>query len=206
MGGKGKGGRAGGTKGRRSGMESGQPVNVTMKVEKDLPHLGRRDVCAIGFAVFAEAAERNGMRIVHFSIQSNHVHLIVESKGTRALRLGMQGLTIRLAKRLNKHLCRRGKVFPDRYHVEPLKTPTQVRHALRYVLNNARKHAGSRKKFTARWVDPCSTASAFDGWRETPKCPGDSAPSMPSAGTWLLRVGWRRRARIPIDEIPGPRR
>ncbi len=191
---------------RRPGIQNRHPVHVTIKVAKDLPSLRRRDVRAICFAVFEEAAERNGMRIVHFSIQSNHVHLIVESKGTMALRLGMQGLTIRLAKRLNKHLGRRGQVFPDRYHVEPLKTPTQVRHALRYVLNNARKHAGRRQKFKAHWVDPCSTAGAFDGWKSTPRCPDDSAPRMPRAGTWLLRVGWRKRGRIPIDDIPGPRR
>ncbi len=144
------------------------------------------------------------MRIVHFSIQSNHIHLIVEAQGTAALSLGMQGLSVRLAKRLNKHLGRRGKLFPDRYHAEALKTPTQVRHALRYVLNNARKHA-VRRKFMQRWVDPCSTAGTFDGWTSTPRCPDDSAPAMPQAGTWLLRVGWRKRGRIPIDDTPGPR-
>jgi REP element-mobilizing transposase RayT len=183
-------------------------VHVTIKVAKDLPNLRRRDLRAVCFAVLEEAAERHGMRIVHFSIQSNHVHLIVECKGTTALQRGMKGLLVRLAKRLNKHLSRRGQVFPDRYHVEPLKTPTQVRHALRYVLNNARKHAGARKRIDAHWVDPCSTAHTFDGWKSTPKCPAncDRAPSMPRAGTWLLRVGWRKRGRIPIDDIPGPRR
>ncbi len=201
-----KGERAGVPHRRRPAIQNRHPVHVTIKVAKDLPNLRRRDLRAVCFAVFEEAAERNGMRIVHFSIQSNHVHLLVECRGTVALQLGMKGLLVRLAKRLNKYLGRHGQVFPDRYHVEPLKTPTQVRFALRYVLNNARKHAGARHKLKARWVDPCSTASAFDGWKSTPACPDDSAPRMPSAGTWLLRVGWRKGGRIAIDDIPGPRR
>ncbi len=206
-----KGERAGVPHRRRPAIQNRHPVHVTIKVATDLPNLRRRDLRAVCFAVLEEAAERHGMRIVHFSIQSNHVHLIVECKGTTALQRGMKGLLVRLARRLNKHLGRRGQVFPDRYHVEPLKTPTQVRHALRYVLNNARKHAGPGKKIDARWVDPCSTASAFDGWKSTPNGPakrdrGDCAPRMPKPGTWLLRVGWRKRGRIPIDDIPGPRR
>jgi hypothetical protein len=116
------------------------------------------------------------MRIVHFSIQTNHVHLIVEAKSTEALSRGMQGLLIRLAKRVNGYLGRTGKLFPDRYHAEVLSTPTQVRHALRYVLNNTRKHAGSGRTFRPGWVDPCSTAAHFDGWSSAPEHPPDCGP------------------------------
>ena len=48
-----------------------------------------------------EARERFGVRIIHYSIQGNHLHLIVEAEGRRSLSRAMQGFAIRVAKRLN---------------------------------------------------------------------------------------------------------
>ena len=200
-----KGERAGVSHRPRVRVANRNPVHVTIKVASDVPNLRGRRLSRLLFSIFEQAAERNGMRIVHFSIQTNHVHLIVEAKSTEALSRGMQGLLIRLAKRVNRYLGRSGKLFPDRYHAEVLSTPTQVRHALRYVLNNTRKHAGSGRTFRPGWVDPCSTAPHFDGWSSAPEHPPDCGPPMPRAHTWLLRVGWRKRGLIHPDERPGPR-
>ena len=41
---------------------------------------------------------------------------------------------------------RRGSVFADRYHDRVLKTPREVRNALRYVLGNGRKHAAEGRE------------------------------------------------------------
>ena len=57
------------------------------------------------------------------------------------LEVGMQGLAIRIARGLNRLWGRKGKVFADRYHDRVLRTPREVRNALAYVLNNARRHA-----------------------------------------------------------------
>jgi putative transposase len=77
-------------------------------------------------------------------VQGNHIHLIVEAENKRALARGMQGLQIRIAKGLNRVMKRRGKVFSDRYHAHILRTPTEVRNALRYVRENHRKHEAQR--------------------------------------------------------------
>jgi hypothetical protein len=113
------------------------------------------------------------MRVVHYSIQGTHLHLLVEAEGARALSRAMQGLTSRLAKRLNTLSGRRGGVFVDRYHAVVLRSPRQVANARRYVLENHRHH--TREYFPAHWRDPLSTARA---------------PLAPP-GTWLLREGWR---------------
>ena len=63
----------------------------------------------------------------------------------------MQGLGIRLAKAINRRLGRKGRVWEDRYHGRPLRTPREVRHGLAYVLLNARKHG-----VHGRGIDPCS--------------------------------------------------
>ena len=136
-------------------------------------------------------------RVVHFSIQETHIHLIVEAASARALSSGLRSLTIRIAKRVNRLLFRSGAVFADRWHGRPLTTPRAVRHVLVYVLANAKKHAPDRT-FA---LDPYSSAPEFTGFREpVPRAPPD--PSTMHPRTWLLAVGWKRHGLISIHESP----
>jgi REP element-mobilizing transposase RayT len=121
-----------------------------------------------------EAAERYGVRIVHYSIQGNHLHLLVEAEDQRALSRAMQGLAIRLAKRLNRLAHRSGSVFADRYHAHSLTSRREVANAVRYVLGNDRHH--TREYLQPRWHDPHAARA--------------NAP-LAAPRTWLLRVGWR---------------
>ena len=121
---------------------------------------------------------------------------------------GVQGLEVRLVRRLNSALKRTGKLFPMRFHARYLKTPREVRNCLRYVLLN-RKHHAAEKKFSKYWVDPCSSGAWFGGWREPIRATADwmqEIIDMPrptaDATTWLLRVGWRKHGLIAIDERP----
>jgi REP element-mobilizing transposase RayT len=145
---------------------------------------------------FSRGAERFGFRLVHFSIQSNHLHLLAEATDRRSLWRGMQGLLVRIARALNKLWTRRGKVFGDRYHARALRTPREVRFALVYVLHNARRH-GVR----VLGIDVYSSGPWFDGWVEACTPPARAAPGV-WARTWLLREGWRRHGRIGFDERP----
>jgi hypothetical protein len=142
--------------------------------------------------------DRFGFRLVHFSVQSNHLHLIAEARDRHALALGMQGLGVRIAKALNKLWSRRGSVFSDRYHARILRTPREVRNALCYVLNNARRHG-----LALAGLDPFSSARWFDGWSgsEGPRV-GEYGPIV-AARTWLARVGWQRHGRIEPTAVPG---
>ena len=133
---------------------------------------------------------------MHFSVQSNHIHLLVEADGTRTLGRGMQGLGIRLAKTINRRLGRAGRVWMDRYHCRALGTPREVRNALIYVLLNGRKHGVS-----GPGLDPCSSAAWFKGWQQAIAHPSDRAPIVASR-TWLASVGWRRHGLINVDERP----
>jgi REP element-mobilizing transposase RayT len=84
-----------------------------------------------------EAARRRpDARVVHFSIQGNHVHAIFEAAGTRALANAVRALSIRIARGLNRMMGRSGPVLADRYHAHVLRTPAEVRNALRYVVGN----------------------------------------------------------------------
>ena len=152
-------------------------------------------------AAFAAGCDRFGFRLVHYSVQRDHIHMICEAKGRRALGRGVQGLLIRVAKALNRLWGRKGSVFADRYHARALRTPREVRRALTYVLNNARRH-GLR---LAQAVDLFSSALWFDGWREKIRTRGRPSEIPVTAGrTWLLNEGWRRSGLIGPEEVPGP--
>ena len=115
--------------------------------------------------------------------------------GSEALARGMQGLTIRMARHLNRALGRRGRVFADRYFSRVLKTPREVRNCLAYVLNNEQRHRlGKRPGLRALQLDPFSSAPTFDGWRVQPLVrPRDTGPpAVVPPQTWLLATGWRR--------------
>ena len=89
---------------------------------------------------FGAASEREGFRLVHYTVLSNHLHLLCEALDRRELSRRTQGLAIRIAKKLNRVWGRIGKVFADRYFDRILRSPREVRSALAYVLNNARRH------------------------------------------------------------------
>src|SRR5438876_2768087 len=118
---------------RRPLHHGGQPVHVTLRAVRGLPSLRRARLFPALLRGLG-AASAATFRVVHYSVQANHVHLLVEAEGTRALGRGMQGLGIRLAKAINRRLGRRGRVWAERYHGRALRTPREVRNGLVYVL------------------------------------------------------------------------
>jgi REP element-mobilizing transposase RayT len=181
-----------------------------LRLRAEVGSVRNRRGFALVRAVMGHVGERQEeFRIVHLSIQGNHLHLICEAAHRAALSRGVQAFKIAFAKRLNKQLGRRGAAFEDRYHEEVLVTPTQVRRCIGYVLCNWRKHGFATGAVMV--LDPYSTARHFTGWAEqrrleaTPRADDDVLPEMP-ARTWLLRVGWQRGGPAPsVFEVPSAR-
>ena len=140
----------------------------------------------------------------------------------------MKRLSARIGRCVNRVFERSGKVLDGRYHHRLLRTPREVRHALAYVLLNARHHFYERygKRPPAVRLDPASSAGGFEGWRWC--CGSRSAfdgrdleiaptggiapsseiaptPEVATPRTWLLRTGWRRHRLIDPAEVPGLR-
>ena len=193
---------------RREDFAKCYPSHVTLRFIDSLPSMRRRKTFKAIRAAMYVAMKHQGFRIVHLSIQSNHVHLICEATDRTAMARGIQGFKISAAKKLNKVLGRKGTIFAERYHAELLTTPTQVRNAICYCLNNWRRH-GEDRKATVR-VDHYSTGYWFHGWKE--RGPLMEEPSgeevLPSCKpqTWLLKDGWERGGGpISLYDRPGPR-
>jgi REP element-mobilizing transposase RayT len=191
-----------------------EPVLVTLRCR--LQSLRHEFVFPTVHRVIAAANQRGEgrFRITHFSVQENHVHLLVEAESRRELLGGMRGFSVSFARRVNRLLMRTGPLLADRWHARVLKTPRMVRHALLYVLANGRKHG-----VTTWLVAPLSSAPYFAGFRQ---CAGRAPcvveprllplsvrarpPPIAEPSTWLLRSGWLRRGLLSIhDEPKSPR-
>jgi REP element-mobilizing transposase RayT len=181
---------------------------VTLKVRPDVPSLRSAKLVRDFESSLRKGCERGRFRVVHYSIQSNHVHAIVEAASQQDLSCGMKSFGARLARAVNRMFRRKGPVLADRFHAHVLRTPREVRNAISYVLLNARRHAAAlgRCLGDAR-IDPASSGRWFDGWRFvafTARIREKPAVALPR--TWLLATGWRRAGLIQTDEVPGARR
>jgi len=118
------------------------PVHTTWRMDRAVWNLRtRRCFSALSRAMYA-GATRCGIRLVHYAVMGNHVHLIVEATDREALARGMKGLGVRIARALNRVMKRSGRVVGDRYHARILRTPSEVRRARTYLATNAHKHYG----------------------------------------------------------------
>ena len=200
----------------RAALSKNTPVHVTLRVVKAVGGLRRRR----GYHAIRKAIQttwrRSDFRVVHVSIQREHIHLICEADDKLALGRGMKALQVSAAHHLNaavsldrgERVSRKGTVFPERYFVQPLKTPRQVRNAIAYVLNNWRRHREDLEgTFHSAQLDPYASGVLFDGWdRPYPFIPPETFVPLGTVRpqTWLLEHGWRRHSAIDPREVPGP--
>jgi REP-associated tyrosine transposase len=183
-------------------------VHVTMRVVDDVASLRSARCMRALWRAFSGGKGRFGFRLCHYAVQHNHMHLICEVDDRAALIRGMRGLSIRVARQLNKALGRSGRVLADRYHARALCSFRQLRAALAYVLNNQRRHVYQHGGWTLRpsYIDPCSSGWYFDGYAgprdPLPGALRGIAPPVARAEGYALSLGWKRLGLVRVDEIP----
>jgi REP element-mobilizing transposase RayT len=121
------------------------PLHVTLRIRRDVPSLRTRTCLNALTRAFYAGGAKFGIRLVHFAIMRDHVHMLMEAEGKESLSAGLHALNIRIARAVNRATRRRrGHVLADHYHARILRTPTEVRHARRYLATNAEHHYGAR--------------------------------------------------------------
>jgi putative transposase len=166
---------------REIAVDASSPVHVTLRARDDVWNLRSRRCYRVIAKAFRGVAGRRGFRVVHFSVQGNHLHFVAEADSPQALASGMRALTGRIALGLNALMNRRGAAFADRYHAHVLRSPTEVRRALAYVLGNFASHALRRgDPVSAGYVDPYSSAAELG--------PDGLVPPVSNAESWVLRT------------------
>ncbi len=193
---------------KREPFVKGRALHVTLRtlpVARNLRRMDAYQAVRIGARV---VLARSGFRLVHFSIQSNHIHLIVEADSQAELANGVRAFSISVAKSLNAKLGRRGAVFADRYHAKAIAKPTQMRNAIQYVLTNWLHHRPAHHEIMEE-VDPYSSGAEFLGWKELRgtgqfvRDEGFERVALASPRLWLTREGWRRGGDISVFTVPG---
>ena len=133
-----KGARPGASHRARPEHDPRHPVHVTMRVVGSAAGLRCKDMYLAIREATITSAKHEDFRIIHLSIQRDHLHMIVEADSRAALSSGIRGFAISAARQINKAYTERGgdrrsgRVFADRYHARPLTSPRAVRHALAY--------------------------------------------------------------------------
>ena len=194
---------------KRAEVTPKKPVHATLRVADDIGRLRKESTYKVIRWAMLRVLSRHDFRIVHASIQANHLHLLVEADDEQALAKGMQSFLISLARKLNAYLGRSGPVFPDRYHARVIDSRRQARHALAYVLNNWRRHAEDGTSIARTWkIDRFSSAIHFTGFTENERWTAvpDGYEPLPvsAARSWLLADGWKLYGTIGMYEVPGP--
>lgn len=160
------------------------PLHITLNIAKGCYNLRSQRGFACVHRALAAEQRRGTLRVVHYSVQGNHVHLIAEAHNRVVLGRRMKGFGIRFARAVNKMMGRRrGRVLAERYHLHVLRTRSEARNAVRYVLHNHTGHHGER----GAPVDPYSSAPFF--FQRVAWLPFEGPPPLSQAGTWLLREG-----------------
>ena len=175
------------------------PLHVTMRGVRGLPSF-RAQSLFVAFEDAVRRTRRDDFRVVEFSVQDDHLHLIVEADDNVALERGMKSFSVRANRLFNAAFGRgRGRVWGDRYHRRDLTSARQVRNAIVYCLANYKKH--QRVTSGAPRIDPCSSARWFHGWTAIRQHDDGPRPTE-NARTLLLTSAWHKHGLIHPGERP----
>lgn len=122
------------------------PVHITIKYSTRIRNKAFLEILKRAIL----SAQSKNLRIIHYSVQSDHIHFIIEANGNRKLTAGMRSLSVTLARGLNDE-----HVQVERYHLHVLRNPVEVKNAVRYVVFNEEKHSGKRN------IDSYSSVSRY---------------------------------------------
>lgn len=190
---------------RRERFSGWLPVHVTIRVRDGLPNLRVESLLAQLRETFAQACSRSDFCLVHYSVQHNHLHLLVEAADQEALGRGMKSIGARVSRAIQRVFEVGGRILSGSYHAHILQSPSEVRRALAYVLLNVRKHFKQRRGFAPPVdLDRASSSRWFPGFSRklTSKLKAPREVAVPRS--WLLREGWRKTGGL-IDPatVPG---
>jgi REP element-mobilizing transposase RayT len=134
---------------KREIIERPKPLHLTIKLKRAQI---QNKIILKNLKYSIQRGRLQGLRIIHFSLEDNHVHIYAESDNNLVLTKGMKALGVSFAKRLNKFFKSRGQVYKTRFHLRVLKSASEVKNVINYILKNGMKHKRAKS-----FIDPYSS-------------------------------------------------
>lgn len=129
-------------------------LHLTIKVRENKADIKTKKILkALHHAI--KRARLKELKIIHYTLEHNHLHLLVEASDNLILHKGMQALGITLSKAINKIKKLKGGVYKHRYHFRKLNSRRELINVLYYIFKNGIKH-----KRTLSMIDPYNSLVA----------------------------------------------
>ncbi len=142
---------------KRDEIRRPMPLHLTIKLNK--AQIQSKDILRhLKHAILR--ARKMGLKIIHYSLEHNHVHLYTECDSNLILTKSMKAFGVSFAKRINAHFKTRGQVYRTRFHMRILRSASAVKNVINYILKNGMKHGRSHSFF-----DPYNTTFVIHDYR-----------------------------------------
>ncbi len=130
-------------------------LHLTIKVRDNKADIKNKSLLkALHHAI--KRARLKNLKVLHYSLEYNHIHLLVEASSNGIIHQGMQALGISLAKKINAIKRLKGTVYKHRYHLRKLTSLRELKNVLYYIFNNGIHHSR-----TSSMLDPYNSLPAF---------------------------------------------
>lgn len=128
---------------RRPLLKKPSSLHLTIKIEKQKSHLKNKTILAILKRAILNARKQQ-LRVIHFTLEHDHVHLLIEAENNRVLGKGMQAFGVTLSKAINRLKKLTGQVYKHRYHFRKITSSRQLKNVMSYIFRNGMKHGTSK--------------------------------------------------------------
>ncbi|MGZ3788931.1 MAG: transposase [Bacteriovorax sp.] len=124
---------------RRPFLKKPSSLHLTVKIKKNKADLKNKSVLGILKRAILNA-RRQGLKVIHYSLEYDHVHLLIEAENNHILGKGMQAFGVTLSKAINRMRRLKGGVYKHRYHFRQISGTRELKNVMKYIFTNGLKH------------------------------------------------------------------
>jgi REP element-mobilizing transposase RayT len=119
-------------------------LHLTIKIKRIKADLKNKSILIVLKRAIYNARKK-GLRVIHFSLEFDHVHLLIEAPDNFILGKGMQSLGVTLVRGINKLGQTSGEVYKHRYHFRKINSTRELKVVMNYIFHNGVKHRTAKK-------------------------------------------------------------
>lgn len=143
----------------RPHLKKPSSLHLTIKIKKIKADIKNKSILSILKRAILNARKK-GLRVLHYSLEYDHVHLLIEAENNTILGKGMQAFGVTLSKAINRVRKLKGGVYKHRYHFRQISSARELKNVMNYIFSNGMKH-----KTAMSIVSPFNSIRAEEKYR-----------------------------------------